>query len=207
MLPEFHTIGIDLGRDSDHSAIAIGSVYKRPSPIQDMLTRTYPMIHTLEVGHLEQIPKSKEYTQVMDRIGHLVRHLRNQTPFGYTRPSIQIVLDAAGPGSLGTELIRKQNLETGLFPIIITGGEESHELKSGSTSVPRKALLHTLRVLAETGAIRFAQGLRHRDRLIRECSGVKASGTTADHDDLVIAVALAAWRATRQCRELLPGKR
>ncbi|MBM3764759.1 MAG: hypothetical protein FJW32_05145, partial [Acidobacteria bacterium] len=68
---------------------------------------------------------------------------------------------------------------------------EPHNLKSGATSVPRKELLHNLRVFLETGAIVFADGLRHRERLIRECSGVKASGTTVDHDDLVVAVALA----------------
>ncbi len=112
----------------------------------------------------------------MERIGDLVRHVRNQTPFGYTQPSIQIALDAAGPGSLGTELIRKD-------------------------------LLHNLRVMLEIGAIAFAQNLRHRERLIRECAGVKASGTSADHDDLVIALALAAWRAKRQCSQLIPSKR
>ncbi len=143
----------------------------------------------------------------MDRIADLVRHLRNQTPYLYKQPSIQIALDAAGPGALGTELIRKQKLEIGLYPIIITGGEESHDLKSGATSVPRKEILHNLRVLVEIGALGFAHNLRHRDRLIRECAGVKASGTSADHDDLVIALGLAAWRAKRQCSQLIPSKR
>lgn len=207
MLPEFHVIGVDLGRDSDHSAIAVGSVFRRIGKIQDPYTGGYPVKHSLEVSHLEQVPKSTEYTAVMERFGDIIRHLRNQTPFGYTQPSVQVALDAAGPGSFGTDLIRKQKLNIGLFPIIITGGEESHSLKSGSTSVPRKELLHNLRALVEIGTVVFAQGLRHRDRLIRECSGVKASGTSADHDDLVIAVSLAAWRARKQCSELLPGKR
>jgi len=207
MLPEFHFVGIDLGRDSDHSAIAISSVYKRTGATPDPYYGVRTVTHSLEVSHLEQIPKSTEYTKVMERLGDLVRHLGHQTPYGYKQPSIQVALDAAGPGSLGAELIRKQQLSISLYPIIITGGEESHNLKSGATSVPRKELLHNLRVFVETGAIVFADGLRHRERLIRECSGVKASGTTEAHDDLVIAVALAAWRAKKQCSELIPNKR
>jgi len=206
-LAEFHFIGIDLGRDSDHSAIAVSSVYKRIAASTDPYFGTRTVTYTLEVSHLEQIPKSVEYLQVMDRISRAVRHLRHQTPFGYTQPSIQIALDASGPGALGAELIRKQKLEIGLYPIIITGGEESHSLKSGATSVPRKELLHNLRAMVEIGALNLAQDLRHRDRLIRECSGVKVSGTSVDHDDLVIALSLAAWRAKRQCSELIPSKR
>jgi hypothetical protein len=206
MLPEFHSIGIDLGRDSDHSAIAVASVFRRVGAAVDPYTGARPVTWQLEVSHLEQVPKSVEYTTVMDRIGRTVRRLGHQTPYGYKQPSIQVALDAAGPGSIGAELIRKQQLSISLYPIIITGGEESHALKSGSTSVPRKELLHTLRILVESGALNFSHSLRHRERLVRECAGVKASGTSADHDDLVIAVALAAWRATRQCRQLLPGR-
>jgi hypothetical protein len=205
--PDYYFIGADLGRDRDHSAFAVASKVTRVLPEVDPVTRARRSLHLLELNHVEQVPSGVRYTRVMDRLAFIVRNLNHGTAYGYKPVSIHVSLDAAGPGSLATDLVRGLGLGIHFHPIVITGGEESHLLQSGTRSVPRKELLSTLRFLVETENLEIAGNLRQVDSLLRELSGVKASGTKAKHDDLVIAAALAAWQATRQCRELLKPQR
>ncbi|MFN0106215.1 MAG: hypothetical protein ACKV2U_29510 [Bryobacteraceae bacterium] len=205
--PDYYFIGADLGRDRDHSAFAVASKVTRALPEVDPVTRAQRKIHLLELNHIEQVPTGVRYTRVMNRLAFIVRHLNNATPYGYKPVSIHVSLDAAGPGSLATDLVRGLGLGINFHPIVITGGEESNLLKSGATSVPRKELLSTLRFLMETENLEISPNLQQSESLLREFAGVKASGTKAKHDDLVIAAALAAWQATRQCKELLKPQR
>lgn len=194
--PAYYFIGADLGRDRDHSAFAVASKVTRILPEVDPVTRAHRSLHLLEINHIEQVPSGVRYTRVMNRLAFIVPRLNHATPYGFKPVSIHVSLDAAGPG-----------LGINFHPIVITGGEEAHLLKSGSTSVPRKELLSTLRFLMETENIEISPNLRQSESLLRELAGVMASGTKAKHDDLVIAAALAAWQATRQCKELLKPQR
>ncbi len=207
LVPDYYFIGADLGRDRDHSAFADASKVTRVLPEVDPATRAHRKLHLLELNHIEQIPSGVRYTRVMKRLAFIVRNLNHRTPPGYNPVSIHLSLDAAGPGSLATDLVRTMGLRINFHPIVITGGEGSHTLKSGSTSVPRKVLLSTLRFLLETENLEIAPNLRHSDTLLREFAGARASGTKAKHDDLVIATALAAWQATQQCEVLLTPQR
>ena len=65
-------------------------------------------------------------------------------------------------------------------------------------------LFSNLRILFETGNLRIAHDLPGYKALLEELLTAKASGPQRDHDDVAIAVALAAWRATREVPALRP---
>jgi hypothetical protein len=54
-----------------------------------------------------------------------------------------------------------------------------------------------LQVLMEQKRLKIARGTRETERLVRELESMTATGASGEHDDLVIAVALACWRAKR----------
>jgi hypothetical protein len=103
--------------------------------------------------------------------------------------------------------------------VTITGGQQPHA-RGGGWSVPKQDLIAYIQVLLEKGELRIARDLRGARMLLRELMDVqeklKSSGATrvgadgsGEHDDLVIALALACWKA-KGTRELfgagrLPG--
>jgi hypothetical protein len=74
--------------------------------------------------------------------------------------------------------------------------------------VPKRDLLAAVQVLLERGELRLAKGLRELGPLMRELTDVRSTAGVGgrvrlgadgcgEHDDLVIALALACWRAKR----------
>jgi hypothetical protein len=71
--------------------------------------------------------------------------------------------------------------------------------EAGEEFVPRRDLLANLRILMEKRLLRIASRIHDRDALIQEILRVRdVSGS--QHDDLVMTVALACWRAVRHLR-------
>ncbi len=71
--------------------------------------------------------------------------------------------------------------------------------------MPKRALLRPLVATTESGRLKVAKGLRETEAFQRELRafqkritehGYSAFGGVGEHDDLVIAVALACWWAT-----------
>ena len=93
----------------------------------------------------------------------------------------------------------------------IHGGDSvSHE---GRTyRVPKRDLVGVLQVLFQSGRIKVAGSLKEGETLLRELQNFRAkinistghdsyeAWRESDHDDLVLAVALAAWYAARGAR-------
>jgi hypothetical protein len=92
--------------------------------------------------------------------------------------------------------------------VTITGGGQEHKL-SGGFSVPKQDLFAGLQVLLEKNELHIAKQLKEAVALRRELLSVKqresdtgrvklgAEGA-GQHDDLVMALALACWRAKRK---------
>ena len=92
----------------------------------------------------------------------------------------------------------------------IHGGDtQSEDPASGSYRVPKRDLVGGLQVLLQSGRLKIARYLEHAETLKSELLNfrVKINIATAhdsyqawregDHDDLVLATALACWEATR----------
>ncbi len=132
------------------------------------------------------------YPQVVECIGNLVDKL----------PGAALVVDATGVGRAVLDQMR----EAGLAPVAvtITGGRFT-SYDGAMWRVPKKALLRPLVASTEEGRLKVAKGPREADALLRELQAfqrqITESGNATfegvgEHDDLVIAVALACWWPT-----------
>ena len=184
--PTRHFLGFDLGKDRDFSAIA-NMAYG--------LTTDGPLIRpVLDLVSLARIPLGTEYLDVMERFHAIVtKLLAGPGP----PPAVYVAIDAAGPGQFAVELIRRRHPGVITVPTVLTAGIASNRLKNGKITIPRRDLLANTRCLLESGALRIAGGLKHRDVLEKEFAAVRPIGGQSAHDDLAIATGLAAWHATR----------
>jgi hypothetical protein len=185
-------IGVDLGKTRDHTAIAVA----------ERGSRGYvpTMMRYVDVRGLERMPLGTSYPYVVDRLGELVRELGNKCC---------LVVDGTGVGAPVVDLIRKSRMGCEICEVTITGGENaSAGSVAGKWNVPKQDLLTGLQVLLEQGDLRIARRLREAGSLARELGDVRATQRRTgrvrlgadgcgQHDDLVIALALACWRAKR----------
>jgi hypothetical protein len=101
-------------------------------------------------------------------------------------------------------MIRHTGLAASLNPVLITVGHEVTIGDDGAWHVPKKELVSTLQVLLQSRRLLIAGRLPDAETLQRELLAFRVKITVArnetfeswrerDHDDLVLAVAMAAW--------------
>ncbi len=201
-------LGVDLGQAADYTAIAVLDRLLLPTPVLAgrgsttsslyLPSAKSPPSYRLDCRHLERLPLNTPYPEVVDRIGRLL-----------TTPALQgdtqLVVDATGVGRPVVDLFRERDLEP--VPITITGGDTvSYDQ---GLRVPKRDLVGAVAVLLQTDRLRIAEALPHArtltDELLRfrvkidpltshDSYGVWRDGA---HDDLVLAVAVAAWWGLR----------
>jgi len=189
-----HLIGCDLAQASDFSAV-VG--LERSWHKELMKTRSGP--HFVEVahyllGHLHRWPLKTSYPQIVSDVCDLVK----RPPF--SRPAL--VVDQTGVGAPVVDMLRAANPAAIIKPMLITSG---HTTKSvdGVWHVPKKELVSILQTLLQSGRLKFSN-VPDRELLVKELLAFKVKVTTAgnetfeawrerDHDDLVLATALAVW--------------
>jgi hypothetical protein len=176
-------VGLDLGQRRDHSALAV--VEKGAQ---------------LLVRHVERMPLGTPYPMVVEKV-------RMVTQSDALRGRCEAVVDATGVGAPVVEMLRSAGLGCGLAAVTITGGDRETRTGEG-WSVPKRDLIAGVQVRLERGDLRIAKGLKDAGSLMRELMDMRmerresgrvrmeASGAGA-HDDLVIALALAVWGASK----------
>ena len=130
-----------------------------------------------------------------------------------------LVVDGTGVGRPVVDLFRCAKIDCRLVPVTITAGSVAGALNSvkvdefGYWHTPKKELVGSVQVLLGTGRLEVAPGLREASVLVHELKNfqykLKDSGYISleawrerDHDDLVLALALAAWYAERAQQQL-----
>src|SRR2546430_7217908 len=190
-------VGLDLGQSRDHSALA---VVERAEILLDLDYVTYERRRAMRyrVRFLERVRLGTPYPDVVGRVREVLR-----------RPALAgrctLVMDATGVGAPVLDLLRRANLGCRIAPVILTGGErESHA--GGLWHVPKRDLITGLQVMLEKRELGLPAKLAASRTLARELAEVEARTTSrggtsfgawreGQHDDLVIAAALACWRA------------
>ncbi|MEP6715176.1 MAG: hypothetical protein ABJC09_06355 [Terriglobia bacterium] len=200
MLSPAYFAGLDLGRERDHAAIAV---------VERVDTHTYaspPAFHALHVLYLARIPLGTPYAEIVAGVRRLLlsEELRGRCA---------LAVDSTGVGAPVVEMLKDAGLECEIGAVTISGGEREHRNGSfaGVTrwSVPKQDLISGLQLLLEKGQLRIAKNLPAAGSLVRELMDMRAvrkeSGHTrlgadrsGEHDDLVIALSLAVWRARRR---------
>jgi phage FluMu gp28-like protein len=176
-------LGLDLGKKHDHTAIAI--VEKRGD--------------RLLVRHLERVALGTPYPGVVMRIQEIVQQLGQ----------CAVVVDGTGVGEPVVDALRRAGLGCEITAVTITGGERQSQA-GAICSVPKQDLIAGLQMAMEKGELRVAGRLGEAGALVREMLNVRITAGLAvgkvrmgadgygEHDDLVIALALACWRARRR---------
>jgi hypothetical protein len=190
-------VGLDLGQRRNPSALV---VVERAEVFLDMDRVTYERRRALRyrMRFLERVRLGTPYPEVVDRVREVVR-----------RPALAgrctLVMDATGVGAPVLDLLRKANLGCGIAPVIMTGGErESHA--GGLWYVPKRNLITGLQVMLEKRELGLPANLAGTRTLMKEMAEMEERMTgrggasfgawrEGQHDDLVIAAALACWRA------------
>jgi hypothetical protein len=188
-------IGLDFGAKRDNSALA---VLEKVEPL-----RAYqnPQLGALLLRHVERVPLGTPYAEVVAMVRDTVwdQELRGQCA---------VVADATGLGAPVIEMLRAARLGCEITAVTITGGDRAVQ-RGSDWSVPKRDLIAGVQVLLERNELRIARGLRDAGALVQELVDVRTTVRGAgrirygadgcgEHDDLVIALALACWRAKRK---------
>jgi len=184
-----HYVGLDLGKVQDYTALAVLQQH------QGEERRHYT------IPWLQRFPKGTEYHTVVVDVGVILRALASQAGVG----RIALVVDATGVGEPVVELLRRAPLPADLYDITITSGDApNHE--GLSWKVPKRDLVSTVQVMlqARPSGLTMHPGLPDAEALSSELSSFQYKLTEhandtygawreGAHDDLILAVALAAW--------------
>jgi len=192
-------VGLDLGQSQDYTALAV---------IQKV--RSYDAFE-LHLKHLERYPLKTPYTDIADQVKSLLTEDPFTTPVymnGHvTKPITELIVDKTGVGVAVTDLLKERHLR--FTNVTITGmGQKVNSNGAREYSVPKQDLVAALEVPFHKGTLKVAKGLKGwdilRDELLlfRRKQNKKTAHISyehwreSDHDDLVLAAALACWKAT-----------
>jgi hypothetical protein len=195
--PEY-VIGLDLGQAADFSALC---VVERTEP-QESGEPSY------SVRHLHRWPLGTPYLAIAADVAELAY-----------RPELKgcrIAVDQTGAGRPVVEMIeaeldkvRNGRPPVDLIGVVITGGHAETTVTYSERHVAKLVLVSVLQAILPRLAV--AKELPHSATLIAELKSFKVKITLArnesfeawrerDHDDLVLAVALALWLSDRARR-------
>lgn len=204
--PEVRTdffVGLDLGQARDYTAVAVlertrtfgpkelqRGQWERPEIKAD---RRYTL------RFLERPALGTPYPAIAERVGVILSSpaLSNRS---------HLVVDATGVGRPVVDLLRGAGLSP--FAVTITGGT-AVGWGDGEASVPKRDLVLTLQVLFQSERLKVADGLDLASVFIKELLEFKVKISISGHDsyealregthdDLVLAVAMAAWWGERK---------
>lgn len=184
--PRHFYIGLDLGKLADYSAVAVVERILSKDGLDRVSFR--PVFrHRHVLRHLERIRLGTAYPRVVARVGEIIEQLA-------LHGCVTLAVDATGLGEPVVDSLKLAGLNAALMPIVLTGAD--HTTKPNSTwHVPKKDLLIGLQGMVARRDLELARDLECRDDLIEEMvnMGRSLKAPRGLHDDLVIAVALAAW--------------
>jgi hypothetical protein len=180
---ERYTVGVDLGQSHDPTAVCVvRRIDDGPRPI-------------FQVGHLERLPLNTSYLQI---VSHVMRQMARPPLAGKS----ELLVDMSGVGRPVFDLFCGR----GITPIgvTITGGDAV--TNDGPVwRVAKLILISRVQALLHSGQLKIHKALPDAPALVAELQEFRAEVTdtgywkfgarSGKHDDLVLALAIACWRA------------
>jgi len=195
-------VGLDLGAAGDFTALAaVERVRAEASPLA-----RHPWRYA--VRGLERYELGTTYPEIVTR----VKDRLAAPPLAGCR----LVVDYTGVGRPVVDMLRAARIAASVVPVLITSGTRAtYHDDDRSWRVPKADLVNTLQVLLQASLIRWSPGLALAETLAKELTEYQTRITAAgneqfgawregQHDDLVLAVALACWALERQARTTDP---
>jgi hypothetical protein len=184
-MPRFF-LGVDLGQAHDFTALVV-------------LERSGTELH---VRHAERLVLGMSYPDQVERVAALVGSPE-------LAHDVLVAVDSTGVGRAVVDLLRVAlvPLRTPLTAITITGGSTASHVGS-KWSIPKKDLIGAAQIALQSRVLKIASALPTAQLLADELAAyqVKISedgrdtygnGREAPNDDLVLALAIATYTATR----------
>jgi len=157
------------------------------------MTETAEPLALFEVGHIARLPLGTPYPSIVGHVGRLLSALPDDT---------ELIIDQTGVGGPVGDMF----VYSGISPVrvMITAG--TAETRDGmSCSVPKLILISRVQALLHQGQLRIKRSLPEAEVLVRELQDFRVEYTASGnitfnarqgrHDDLVLALAIACWRA------------
>ena len=185
--------GLDLGRPSEFTALAVLERTTQPDP-----ESPGRKLNFYAVRHLERFELGTSFPEICARLKAVFSDSRLQDS--------TLTVDRTVVGQPVIDLLLRARLEVSTRPLTITAGLRSEYDQCGTCLVPKNELVSTLQVLLQTRRIKVAPSLPQAETLTKELSRFRAKSTLASvdtledwregpHDDLVLSVAIAAWQS------------
>jgi len=202
---ERYLVGLDLGQAQDYTAIAT---------VKQLKHQKTGALHYEVVG-LERPPLGTPYGAIVDYVIGMLKSttlsgkcLGQSMGIGAPKEETELVVDATGCGRPVVDMLKDKGAPdyAHLVPCTITGGV-AVTTTGGMYGVPKRSLVTSLQILYQDGRIKVSNGLELGSILAQELLNFKAKINPAtgndsfeawrekDHDDMVLAVALAVWWA------------
>ncbi len=213
-------VGVDLGQTSDPSTFcALESAEyplpdAQPAPVQPVYTTPGywgpvppprpAVVRRLAVRSLFRWPLHTSYVTIANG---LKRALDDPDLKG-----ADVYADETGVGRPICDLLRSVRPAWGrLTPVTITAGGAVSKQADGSLHTAKVALISNLLALLQSKRLRFAQDIPETPTLLKELEDYRVKVTAAGnetfnaregaHDDLLLALALAAWGAEKASKK------
>lgn len=192
-----YVLGLDLGQTHDPTALAC---------LERSLTPARKTKYVLT--GLLRFPLGTLYVSpdpMKPGIGEMIRALV-QIPEKRLSGSLMAV-DQTGVGRPVLDSFALLALPVTMVPVTITAGQQMSKKEDG-WHVPKKDLVAVLQVLLQSERFEIVEGLKLKNVFLTELDNFRVKVTAAanetfgawregQHDDLILAVALAAWLAER----------
>jgi hypothetical protein len=160
----------------------------------------YESDRTYAVRHLARFPPGTPYAQVVEAL----RKVFADEPV----KGGSLAIDQTGVGQPVFESVRDAKTGASVYGLTVTAGHAAAPDERGGWLVPKKDLAGVLQVLLQEKRLKVAPALEEAATLASELQQFQLKSIPLDpsavewrerpHDDLVLAVAAAAWRAERQ---------
>jgi hypothetical protein len=185
-------VGLDLGQKQDYTAIAVLERAEIATGEIDGVTYERKLETHYGLRFLQRVRLGTSYPAIVERVREVVG-----APDVVGRCTL--VPDATCVGGPVMDLLHAARLGCPIVPVVITSGERSR-YSDGTWRVPKRDLVIGLQVMFEERKLEIAASLPDAatlmTELMRQLWRDKSCGAReGPHDDLVLAVALAVWRA------------
>ena len=203
MMPPHFFVGLDLGQQTDPTAIAV----LERTAIQTGFDRVnwVPVEQDVyHLRHLERLPLKTPYAAVVEHVREILQPLA---------PRATLVVDATGIGGPIVEMLKAARLPGTLIPVIITSGDRETRHPRAEEEPDRRPPDHVRAGRAEDrreprGNQTLRPGtLHHASQNHPSARETFSPAKSTAHDDLVLAAALAAWKAKQKPQPLFQNRR
>lgn len=189
-------VGLDLGQTRDYTAMAVlerlGAVDEQP---------------VYWVSHAARAERGTRYPAIVARTRERLCELAAIRP----APQISLALDWTGVGRAVRDMVTDADMPADVVPITIHGGDAVTQDGEGFR-VPKRDLVAAVSATLQSGRLKIEEAVPEATLLTNELVGFRANinarghdtygnatdWRTEDHDDLVLAVAMAVWLGMRE---------